>query len=228
VTRAPRRLVILALAGAIAVGCGACAPGAPIEEPVSLDLVRAERAERLVGIWYDSAQITQRELRERWPESPPLQFRFTEWVEPTEYRQRLLRCIGDELGREVDDVGTPAIAGEQPWEPAAAEALCRHEFPPFSAEFSLGGPIEARWLDHQLSVVLPACVRSFGGRLEIADTAPVIDAIRDRPRSFEGPRDIFSIVAVSGVSALDVAAMRASCPDPGLALDALPLPVIDR
>jgi len=226
VRRAPRRSPIVALATAVAIGAGGCSGVEPAS--VSLELVQAERAERLVGIWYDSAQITQRDLRERFPDSPPLEFRFTEWVEPTQYRQRLLQCIGDELGREVDDVGQPAVEGEQPWEPAAAEALCRHEFPPFTPEFSLGGPIEARWLDHQLSVVLPACVRSFGGRLELADTAPVIDAIRDRPRSFEGPRDIFSIVAVSGVSLLDREAMRATCPDPGLALDALPLPVIDR
>lgn len=225
-TTRPHPALIAALVGAIAIGCGACSGPEPTQ--VSLELVQAERAERLVGLWFDSTQIAQRDIRALWPESPPMEFRFTEWVEPADYRERLLECVENELGRPVDDIGLPAIEGEPPWAPAIAEGLCRHEFPPFSPEFSLRGPIEARWLDVQLTTVLPACVRSFGGRLEIADTRPVIDAIRDRPLSADGPRDIWSIVAVSGVSALDREAMRAACPDPGLAIDALPLPVIDR
>ncbi|GAA1701374.1 hypothetical protein GCM10009792_22050 [Microcella alkalica] len=194
---------------------------------MSLELVAAERAERLVGLWFDSTQSTQRELRDHWPESPPLSFGFTEWVHPSDYRERLLECVSDRLGRPAEIGGAP-IAGEEPWAPASAEALCRHEFPPFTSEISLEGPIEARWLDAQLTTALPACVRAFGGRLDIADTRAIIDAIRDRPFSSDGPRDIWSIVAVTGVTALDRAAMRATCPDPALALDELPLPVIDR
>lgn len=225
-SRAPRVSVAASLVGALAVMSGGCSGPEPTR--VDLDLVAAERAERLVGLWFDSTQIAQRDVRELWPESPPMEFRFTAWVDPREYRATLLDCIGDELGRPMQEVGAPAIGGEPPWAPAIAEGLCRHEFPPFTSEISLGGPIEERWLDAQLSTVLPACVRAFGGRLEIADTGPVIEAIRDRPLSGDGPRDIWSIVAVSGVSALDRAAMTAACPDPGLALDALPLPVIDR
>lgn len=221
-----RRIAIAVIGGSIALVCGACSSAEPTQ--VSLELVRAERAERLVGLWYDSTQIAQRDVRELWPQSPPIEFRFTEWSEPDDYREILLACITAELGRAVDDIGAAAVPGEEPWEPAIAEAVCRHEFPPFSSEFSLGGPIEARWLDAQLTTVLPACVRAFGGRLDIADTRPIIDAIRDRPRSSDGPRDIWSIVAVTGVSVLDRAAMRSACPDPALALDALPLPVIDR
>lgn len=224
--RPPRRSLVVALVGAIAIGCGSCSAEQPSQ--VSLDLVQAERSERLVGLWFDSTQIAQRDIRRLWPDSPPMEFRFTAWVEPAQYRDRLLECLQEEMGRPVEDVGLPAIAGEEPWAPAIAEGLCRHEFPPFSPEFSLRGPIEARWLHAQLTTVLPACVRSFGGRLEIGDTRPIIEAIRERPLSSQGPRDIWSIVVVSGVSALDRAAMRAACPDPGLTLDALPLPVIDR
>lgn len=224
--RAPRRSIVVALVGGLAIVGGGCSGPEPTR--VDLDLVAAERAERLVGLWFDSTQIAQRDVRERWPESPPITFRFTEWVDPRNYRVQILDCLERELDRPVTDLGADAVEGEPPWAPAVAEAVCRHEFPPFTSEISLGGPIEARWLDTQLTTVLPACVRSFGGRLEIADTRPVIDAIRDRPLSGEGPRDIWSIVAVSGVSALDRAAMTAACPDPGLALDALPLPVIDR
>ena len=224
-TRPPSRSARALLGAALVIACGGCSG---VEPPsVSLELVAAERAERPVGLWFDSAQATQRDLREQWPDSPPLQFEFTEWVEPSDYRARLLACASEQLGRPAE-LGGEAIAGEDPWAPAVAEALCRHEFPPFSPEFSLGGPIEARWLDAQLTTALPACVRAFGGRLDIADTRPIIDAIRDRPLSSEGPRDIWSIIAVTGVTALDRAAMRAACPDPALALDGLPLPVIDR
>ncbi|KQV26671.1 hypothetical protein [Yonghaparkia sp. Root332] len=224
-TSGPRRSALALLCGALVIACGACSG---VEPPsVSLELVAAERAERLIGLWFDSTQATQRDLRERWPDSPPLQFEFTAWVDPADYRARLLSCASERLGRPAV-LGGEALAGEDPWAPAVAEALCRHEFPPFSQEFSLGGPIEARWLDAQLTTALPACVRAFGGRLDIADTSAVIDAIRDRPLSSEGPRDIWSIIAVTGVTALDRAAMRAACPDPALALDRLPLPVIDR
>jgi hypothetical protein len=226
VSSAPIRPLVALVACAVAVAIGGCSGPEPTR--VDLDLVASERAERLVGLWFDSTQIAQRDVRELWPESPPMTFVFTEWVDPGEYRDRILQCLEGRLGRAVDEIGGPAVEGEPPWAPAVAEGECRHEFPPFTSEISLGGPIEARWLDTQLTTVLPACVRSFGGRLEIADTRSVIDAIRDRPLSGDGPRDIWSIVAVSGVSLLDRAAMRASCPDPGLALDALPLPVIDR
>lgn len=225
-SRAPLRPLVALLVSALAVVGGGCSGPEPPE--IDLDLVAAERAERLVGLWFDSTQIAQRDVRERWPDSPPMQFRFTAWVDPREYRETLLACLENELGRPVAEAGAPAVEGEPPWAPAIAEGLCRHEFPPFTSEISLGGPIEERWLDAQLTTVLPACVRAFGGRLEIADTGPVIEAIRDRPLSGDGPRDIWSIVAVSGLSALDRAAMTAACPDPGLALDALPLPVIDR
>lgn len=214
-----------ALAVALAFVLGGCAA-----QPVvpTLDAVRSERSFTMTAAWMRAAAATEQYIANDWPEAvfPPLH--FERWVEPERAAAETLECMNRSLGRTAGAVAAnglltlaPRPTKEPTWALPVAQLRCSVQLVPWSGRYPFGGPVEQRWVRHQLTVALPACVRRWGAELVIDDLDRAVDATIYPTSSGRAISVIQSVWLVAELRHTDEATaqqIRATCPDPGRTL----------
>jgi hypothetical protein len=216
------------LVGALALALTGCAapPAAP-----TLAEVEEERSRTVTEQWRMAADAATEYIEAEWPEAVYQPLAFERWVEPERQLADLLQCMNRVVDRTVGSIGetgllvlNPRPTGEPEWELPVAQVRCSLQVIAWTGLYPFGGPVEQAWVRHQLTVALPACVRRWGGDLEIADLDAAIDASiypTSSGRSVEPLQSVWLAAQLRNVDEATARQIRATCPDPGRTLTQL-------
>jgi|GEM_PF-2203688 len=231
----PRALSVISAIAVVATMGGCTAPAAQETIP-SLDAVREERSIAVTADWLRMVAGSRQYITAEWPDAALVSPQFERWVDPAEAPAAVATCADEILERPasmISDGGiserTPRPPTEPDWAFEVALSDCSLRFIPWSGSYVSVGEVEHSWARHQITVVLPNCVRRWGAELVVPDLNAAIDSVvyaTSAPDSATATQSVWRGVALRRVDLSTEQQIRASCTDPGQTLAQLGPPEI--